>query len=73
MKIKSKIILKSFKFLLEMGFLILFIGSYFKILYTIQSHLFLKIVFSILYLWFSIGMNINLIIPLLKTIDNKLK
>tara|TARA_Y100000589_G_C27050567_1_gene587119 strand:+ start:135 stop:356 length:222 start_codon:yes stop_codon:yes gene_type:complete len=73
MKIKSKIILKSLKFILEIGFLILFVGSYLKILNTIPPHLFLKIIFSILYLWFTIGMNINLIVPLLKTIDNKLK
>ena len=59
------------KFLLQIGILILFIGSFIKLLLTLPSNIFLKIIFSILYLWFTIGININLIMPLIKAIDRK--
>ena len=59
------------KLLLQIGILILFIGSFIKLFLTLPSNIFLKIIFSILYLWFTIGININLIIPLIKAIDRK--
>ena len=59
------------KLLLQIGILILFIGSFIKLLLTLPSNIFLKIIFSILYLWFTIGININLIMPLIKAIDRK--
>ena len=59
------------KLLLQIGILILFIGSFIKLFMTLPSNIFLKIIFSILYLWFTIGININLIMPLLKAIDRK--
>ena len=59
------------KLLLQVGILILFIGSFIKLFLTLPSNIFLKIIFSILYLWFTIGININLIMPLIKAIDRK--
>ncbi len=59
------------KLLLQIGILILFIGSFIKLFLTLPSNIFLKIIFSILYLWFTIGININLIMPLIKAIDRK--
>ena len=59
------------KLILQIGILILFIGSFIKLFLTLPSNIFLKIIFSILYLWFTIGININLIMPLIKTIDRK--
>ena len=59
------------KLLLRIGILILFIGSFIKLFLTLPSNIFLKIIFSILYLWFTIGININLIMPLIKAIDRK--
>ena len=59
------------KLSLQIGILILFIGSFIKLFLTLPSNIFLKIIFSILYLWFTIGININLIMPLIKAIDRK--
>ena len=59
------------KLLLQIGILILFIGSFIKLFLTLPSNIFLKIIFSILYLWFTIGININLIMPLIKAINRK--
>ena len=59
------------KLFLQIGIVILFIGSFIKLFLTLPSNIFLKIIFSIIYLWFTIGININLIMPLLKAIDRK--
>ena len=59
------------KLILQIGILILFIGSFIKLFLTLPPNIFLKIIFSILYLWFTIGININLIMPLIKAIDRK--
>ena len=70
MMLKKKSILL-IKLLLQIGIIILFIGSFIKLFLTLPSNIFLKIIFSIIYLWFTIGININLIMPLIKTIDRK--
>jgi len=59
------------KILLQLGIVILFIGSFIKLFLNLPSNIFLKIIFSIVYLWFTIGININLIMPLIKAIDKK--
>ena len=59
------------KLILQIGILILFIGSFIKLFLSLPPNIFLKIIFSILYLWFTIGININLIMPLIKAIDRK--
>ena len=67
---KRKIILL-IRLLLQLGVVILFIGSFIKLFLNLPSNIFLKIIFSILYLWFTVGININLIMPLIKVIDRK--
>ena len=59
------------KLLLQIGILILFIGSFIKLFLTLPSNIFLKIIFSIVYLWFTVRININLIMPLIKAIERK--
>ena len=59
------------KLLLQIGIVILFIGSFIKLFLTLPSNIFIKIIFSIFYLWFTVGININLVIPLIKEIDKK--
>ena len=59
------------KLLLQIGIVILFVGSFIKLFLTLPSNIFLKLIFSIVYLWFTIGININLIMPLLKAIDRR--
>ena len=67
-KKKSILLIKS---LLQLGIIILFIGGFIKLFLSLPSNIFLKIIFSILYIWFTIGININLIMPLIKVIDRK--
>ena len=69
--INKKNLLFLIKFFLQVGIIVLFIGTFIKLFLTLPSNLFLKIVFSIIYLWFTIGININLILPLIKVIDTK--
>ena len=70
MNYKRKFILY-IKLFLQLGVIILFIGSFIKLFLTLPSNIFLKIIFSILYLWFTIGININLVMPLIKALDRK--
>ena len=67
-KNKYYIILKLF---FQLGILILFIGSFVKLFIAIPSNIFLRMIFSLLYFWFTVGININLIMPLIKAIDRK--
>ena len=60
------------KLFLQLGILILFLGSFVKLFISLPSNIFLKTIFSILYLWFTIGININLIMPLINAIDRKI-
>ena len=72
MKIKNINIYSFVKFLLIAGVLILFLGSFFKIYFSVPNNLSLKIVFIILYLWFTIGINVNFIMPLIGIIDKEI-
>ena len=60
------------KLFLQLGILILFLGSFVKLFISLPSNIFLKMIFSILYLWFTIGININLIMPLINAINRKI-
>ena len=64
-----KWIIKGF---LQIGILILFIGGFFKIFFTLPSNLFIKIIFLITYTWCTVGINVNFIIPLISMIDQKI-
>ncbi len=54
------------------GVLILFLSSFFKLYISIPNNLSLKIVFIILYLWFTVGINVNFIMPLIGIIDKEI-
>ena len=73
MRSSNKTFIRIFKLFFEILIFILFVGSYFKILSSLQSNIPIKLIFSIIYLWFTVGMNVNFILPLLKIIDNKIK
>ena len=72
MKIKNINIYSFVKFLFVAGVLILFLGSFFKIYIYVPNNLSLKIVFIILYLWFTVGINVNFIMPLIGIIDKEI-
>ena len=72
MKIKNINIYSFVKILLVAGVLILFLGSFFKIYISIPNNLFLKIIFIMLYFWFTVGINVNFIIPLIGIIDKEI-
>ena len=72
MKIKNINIYSFVKFFLVVGVLILFLCSFFKIYISVPNNLLLKIVFIILYLWFTVGINVNFIMPLIGIIDKEI-
>ena len=72
MKISKKNFYILIKLFLQLGILILFLGSFVKLFISLPSNIFLKMIFSILYLWFTIGININLIMPLINAINRKI-
>ena len=60
------------KGILQIGILVLFIGFFFKIFFTLSSNLYIKIIFIFTYIWFTVGINVNFIIPLIALIDQKI-
>jgi len=60
------------KGLLQIGILILFIGGFFKIFFTLPPNLHIKIIFLITYAWCTVGINVNFMIPLISLIDQKI-
>ena len=60
------------KGLLQIGILVLFIGGFFKIFFTLPPNLYVKIIFLIIYSWFTVGINVNFMIPLITLIDQKI-
>ena len=72
MKIKNINIYSLLKFCLLIGVLILFFGSFFKLYISIPNNLSLRIIFIILYLWFTVGINVNFIMPLIGIIDKEI-
>ena len=72
MKIKNINIYSFVKVLLLVGVFILFLGSFLKLYISIPNNLSLKIIFIILYFWFTAGININFIMPLIGIIDKEI-
>ena len=60
------------KGLLQIGILVLFIGGFFKIFFTLPPNLLIKIIFLITYTWCTLGINVNFMIPLISLIDQKI-
>ena len=71
-KIKKNRLIWIVKGLLQIGILVLFIGGFFKIFFTLPQNLYIKIVFLIIYTWCTIGINVNIMIPLINVIDQKI-
>ena len=62
-------IIKSF---LQIGILVLFIGGFIKLFSLLPTNLYVKIMFLIIYMWCTVGMNVNFMIPLINLIDEKI-
>ena len=60
------------KGLFQIGILVLFIGGFFKIYLTLPPNLFIKIIFLITYIWCTVGINVNFMIPLIGLIDQRI-
>ena len=60
------------KGLLQIGILVLFVGGFFKIFFSLPSNLYIKIIFLITYAWCTVGINVNFMIPLISLIDKKI-
>ena len=60
------------KGLLQIGILVLFIGGFFKIFFTLPPNLYIKIIFLIIYTWCTVGINVNFMIPLIGLIDQRI-
>ncbi len=60
------------KGLLQIGILVLYIGGFLKIFFTLPPNLFIKIIFLITYAWCTVGINVNFMTPLISLIDQKI-
>lgn len=60
------------KLLLQLGILILFIGGFLKMFVTLPSNLYIKMIFCLTYIWCTVGINVNFMIPLINLIDQKI-
>ena len=60
------------KGLLQIGILVLFTGGFFKIFLNLPTNLYIKIIFLFTYIWCTVGINVNFMIPLISLIDQKI-
>ncbi len=58
---------------LQIGILILFIGGFFKLFVNLPPNIFLKVIFCFLYMWCTVGVNVNFMIPLIALLDRKIE
>lgn len=70
--IKKRGLLWIAKGLLQIGILIFFIGSFYKLFLTLPSNSYIKLIFCVTYLWCTVGINVNFMIPLIDLIDKKI-
>ena len=70
--IKKNGLIWLFKGLLQIGILVLFIGGFLKIFFSLRPNLYIKIIFLITYTWCTVGINVNFMIPLISMIDQKI-
>ena len=71
-RIKNEGIIWLAKLTLQIGILILFVGGFFKLFLNLPPNPYIKIIFSIIYIWFTVGINVNFMIPLIKLIDRNI-
>ena len=70
--IKKNGLLWVVKGLLQIGILILFVGGFLKLFFNLPTNLFIKVIFIITYIWCTVGINVNFMIPLIDLIDHKI-
>ena len=58
---------------LQIGILILFMGGFLELFFSLPSSPYLKTIFCLVYLWFTVGVNVNLIIPLISLIEKEIE
>ena len=57
---------------LQLGILIFFVGSFIKLFIGLPSIPYIKIIFCLIYLWCTVGINVNFMIPLIDLIDQRI-
>ena len=72
MNIKKQGLIWLAKGLLQIGLVILFIGGFFRLFVTLPSNLYVKFIFCLTYIWCTVGINVNFMIPLIGLIDKKI-
>ncbi len=72
MKVRSMNIFSFLKLFLQIGILILFVGGFIKLFNAVPNKSLTKFIFLITYLWFTIGINVNFIMPLISLLDSKI-
>ena len=72
MNIRSLNFYSFLKFSFLLGVVILFLGFFFKLYFSVPNNLSLKVIFILFYIWFTIGINVNFIIPLIGIIDKEI-
>ena len=60
------------KGLLQIVLLILFTGSFFRFFINLPSNTYIKLIFCLTYIWCTVGINVNFMIPLIDLIDKKI-
>ncbi len=70
--IKKRGLLWIAKGLLQIGILILFIGGFFNLFLTLPSNFYIKLIFCLTYVWCTVGINVNFMIPLIDLIDKNI-
>ena len=61
------------KGLLQLGIPILFIASFLKLFVTLPSNVYAKLIFCLTYIWCTVGINVNFMLPLINLIDKKIE
>ena len=69
---KTKGFLWITKAALQIGIPILFIGSFFKLFVNLPSDIYIRLIFCLTYIWCTVGINVNFMIPLINLIDQKI-
>ena len=70
--IKKRGLLWIAKGLLQIGILVLIVGGFLKLFLTLPSNIYIKFIFCLTYLWCTVGINVNFMIPLIDLIDKKI-
>ncbi len=72
MNIRNLNIYSFLKIFLLIGILILFIGGFLKLFFSVPNKLFLQLLFSLTYIWFTVGINVNFIMPLINILNKEI-